>query len=218
MIRIFVYGQREDKENYARALEGCGAQGIFSLDLAQAGDCQGLLLPGGGDIDPARYGQAPAGSEEPEPIRDQAELELTQEFLRSGRPILGICRGIQMINVALGGDLIQDIPTAGAHRHDPEIGDRVHDVTAEEGSFLYRLYGAAFSVNSSHHQALGKLAPGLRLAAVSQKDGVIEAVEWPEKRIYGVQWHPERISFALRRQDTVDGRPIFDFFLEQCGQ
>ncbi|MGI6256356.1 MAG: gamma-glutamyl-gamma-aminobutyrate hydrolase family protein [Acutalibacter sp.] len=217
MIKIFVYGERAEKENYARALEGCGAQGVFSLDLSLAKDCHGLLLPGGGDIDPSRYGQAPAGSEEPDLPRDAAELELTADFLRWERPILGICRGIQMLNVALGGDLIQDIPTAQDHRHDPVTGDRVHRVTAKEGSFLHQLYGPSFAVNSSHHQALGKLAPNLHLAATSEKDGVIEAVEWPEKRVYGVQWHPERMSFALRREDTVDGKPIFDLFLKQCG-
>ena len=92
----------------------------------------------------------------------------------------------------------------------------MHGVEAAPGSFLEGLYGSAFPVNSAHHQALGQVAPGLRVAARSQADGVIEAVEWPEKRIYGVQWHPERMSFALRREDTVDGRPIFDFFLGLC--
>lgn len=216
MARIFVYGDREKMENYAQALEGCGAEAVFSLELSQAAGCDGLLLPGGGDIDPSRYGQTPAGSEEPDPARDAAELELVREFVGWGKPILGICRGIQMLNVALGGDLIQDIPTAPAHRHDPVIGDQVHQVKAVPGSFLARLYGETFAVNSAHHQALGKVAPGLRVAARSLEDEVVEAVEWPEKKIYGVQWHPERMSFAHRRQDTVDGRPIFTFFLQLC--
>lgn len=215
MINIFVYGDREKMKNYANALEGCGAQGIFSLDISQAINCHGLLLPGGGDIDPARYGQIPAGSEDPDLQRDAAEIRLVSEFISWGRPILGICRGIQMLNVALGGDLIQDIPTAADHRHDPAAGDRTHKVTAVKGSFLYSIYGEEFSVNSAHHQALGRIAPGLQLAARSQGDEVVEAVEWPEKHIYGVQWHPERMSFALRRQDTVDGRYIFEFFLKQ---
>ncbi len=216
MIKIFVYGDQEKMANYANALEGCGATGIFSLDLAPAKDCAGLLLPGGGDISPARYGQECAGSEEPDLQRDAAELQLVSDFLAWGKPILGICRGIQMLNVALGGDLIQDIPTAAEHKHDPVTGDQTHGVIAEENSFLFPLYGREFSVNSAHHQALGRLAPGLRLAARSAKDGVIEAVEWPEKRILGVQWHPERMSFALRRQDTVDGRAIFETFLSLC--
>jgi putative glutamine amidotransferase len=216
MMKIFVYGERDKMKNYANALEGCGAQGIFSLDISQAKDCDALLLPGGGDIDPARYGQTPAGSEEPDLQRDAAELHLVSDFTSWGKPILGICRGIQMINVALGGELIQDIPTAAEHRHDPVIGDRTHKVTAEENSFLFSLYGGEFSVNSAHHQALGRIAPGLRVIARSERDGIVEAVEWPEKRIYGVQWHPERMSFDLRREDTVDGRYIFEFFLKLC--
>lgn len=216
MVKIFVYGDREKMANYANALEGCGVTGIFSLELSQAKDCGGLLLPGGGDIDPARYGQISAGSEAPDLQRDAAELQLVSDFSAWGKPILGICRGIQMLNVALGGELIQDIPTAADHRHDAVIGDRTHLVVTDKESFLYPLYGREFSVNSAHHQALGRLAPGLRVAARCSRDGVIEAVEWPEKGIYGVQWHPERMSFALRREDTVDGRPIFESFLKLC--
>ena len=156
-------------KNYANALESCGAQGIFSFDISQAKDCDGLLLPGGGDIDPARYGQTLAGSEEPDLQRDAAELHLVSDFTSWGKPILGICRGIQMLNVALGGELIQDIPTAAEHRHDPVIGDRTHKVTTEENSFLFPLYGENFSVNSAHHQALGRIAPGLRVAARSKE-------------------------------------------------
>lgn len=217
-MKIFVYGDREKMKNYANALESCGAQGIFSFDISQAKDCDGLLLPGGGDIDPARYGQTLAGSEEPDLQRDAAELHLVSDFTSWGKPILGICRGIQMLNVALGGELIQDIPTAAEHRHDPVIGDRTHKVTTEENSFLFPLYGENFSVNSAHHQALGRIAPGLRVAARSERDNVVEAVEWPEKRIYGVQWHPERMAFDLHREDTVDGRYIFEFFLKLCGE
>ena len=165
MTKIYGYGVREKLANYASALEGCGAECVFSLDVEEALDCQGLLLPGGGDIDPARYGQPSAGSEAPDLQRDAAELELVSRFLAWGRPILGICRGIQLLNVALGGDLIQDIPTAADHKHDAALGDRVHGVEAAPGSFLEGLYGSAFPVNSAHHQALGQVAPGLRVAA-----------------------------------------------------
>ena len=212
MAKIFVYGDPEKMANYKNALEGSGMEACFSLDISQGAGCDGLLLPGGGDIDPARYGQEPKGSEEPDPRRDQAELALVSQFISQGKPILGICRGVQMLNVALGGTLVQDIPTARNHKRDPELGDRVHRVTVPRESFLYPLYGEEFPVNSSHHQALDALGGGLRLAATSQKDGVPEAAEWPERRIYGVQWHPERMAFALRREDTVDGRRVFDFF------
>lgn len=212
MPKIYVYGSRDKLENYANALEGSGLEGLFSLDISQAEECDGLLLPGGGDIDPARYGQLPAGSEAPDLQRDAAELELVSRFLAWGKPMLGICRGVQLLNVALGGNLIQDLPTVSYHRRDPERGDRVHTVSAGEGTFLSSLYGREFAVNSAHHQALGRLAPDLNLAAVSVDDSVPEAVECPEKRIYGVQWHPERMAFAQRRPDTVDGSRIFRFF------
>ena len=188
MPKIYVYGSRDKLENYANALEGSGLEGLFSLDISQAEECDGLLLPGGGDIDPARYGQLPAGSEAPDLQRDAAELELVSRFLAWGKPILGICRGVQLLNVALGGNLIQDLPTVSYHRRDPERGDRVHTVSAGEGTFLSSLYGREFAVNSAHHQALGRLAPDLNLAAVSVDDGVPEAGACPEKRIYGVQW------------------------------
>ena len=135
MAKIFVYGDREKQKNYAAALEGCGIEGLFTLDLSLAEGCDGLLLPGGGDISPARYGQAVNGSGEPDLERDAAEFLLVADFIAWGKPILGICRGIQMINVALGGTLIQDIPTAQDHKHDEVIGDRVHSVTAEPGAF-----------------------------------------------------------------------------------
>lgn len=212
MKKIFVYGGREKLQNYAKALEATGMEGLFSLDITQAEDCCGLLLPGGGDIDPARYGQLPAGSQSPDLQRDAAELELVSLFLKWGRPILGICRGVQLLNVALGGNLVQDIATASSHRQDADSGDRVHTVAAQPGSFLESLYGREFRVNSAHHQALGRLAPDLRLAAIRPADGVIEAVEWPERNVYGVQWHPERMAFALRRPDTVDGAALFRFF------
>lgn len=158
MPKIYVYGSRDKLENYANALEGSGLEGLFSLDISQAEECDGLLLPGGGDIDPARYGQLPAGSEAPDLQRDAAELELVSRFLAWGKPMLGICRGVQLLNVALGGNLIQDLPTVSYHRRDPERGDRVHTVSAGEGTFLSSLYGREFAVNSAHHQALGRLA------------------------------------------------------------
>lgn len=122
---------------------------------------------------------------------DQAELELIARFSQSGKPILGICRGIQVINVAFGGTLIQDLPNAVEHQHNEATGDQVHQVTAPAGSFLHELYGERFSVNSSHHQAIDRLAPGFAVAARCT-DGTVEAIAWPEKAIYATQFHPER--------------------------
>lgn len=212
MKTIFIYGEREAFKNYAEALEGCGCDPLFSREIGLSENCRALLLPGGGDIDPARYGQENNGSRQVDLKRDQTEWELVDRFLAAGKPILGICRGIQVLNAALGGDLIQDLPTASTHQWEEESGDKVHLVETPEKSFLRPLYGKSFPVNSAHHQAAGNIAPCLTVSA-SAADGVVEALENKELRIYGVQWHPERMAFRHTRPDTVDGRILFEFFL-----
>lgn len=215
MKKIFVYGNRETRRNYAEALDACGAESVFSEDIRLAEKCGALLLPGGGDIDPSLYGQTLNGSRNIDREQDLREIGLVREFVRTGRPILGICRGIQVINVALGGTLIQDIATADTHKWEEETGDKVHPVTAAKGSFLHKLYGGTFSVNSAHHQAVDTVAPGLAVSARAS-DRVIEGLEDQTRGIYGVQWHPERMAFRHARTDTVDGRPLFEFFLKLC--
>ena len=143
------------------------------------------------------------------------ELALFQAFYGAGKPILGICRGMQLINVALGGTLIQDLPQEQKAFHCGGKADMVHPLRALEGSVLHRLYGPVFSVNSSHHQALGRLGRGLRATAWSES-GFPEAVELPGYPLLGVQFHPELMSFGRRRPDTVDGAPIFSWFLALC--
>lgn len=212
MKKVFVCANREARINYAEALEFCGGTPVFSQDLFQAQDCGGLLLPGGGDVDPSRYGQEIDGSANIDRVLDQQEIELIQQFSAAGKPILGICRGLQILNVAFGGDLIQDIETAPAHKWEETTGDKVHMVSAAKDSFLYPLYGGNFSVNSAHHQAVKTVAAGFSIAATAA-DGVVEALENRKKNIYAVQWHPERMSFNKARPDTVNGRYIFEFFL-----
>lgn len=212
MKKVFAYATMEQQENYAQALEACGAVPVFSHDLGGAAACDGLLLCGGGDIEPYRYGQGDQGSRNFEPERDEAELCLVREFLAAGKPVLGICRGLQVLAVALGGTLVQHLPTAAAHAWEETTGDKCHMVKAEPGSFLAGLYGERFAVNSAHHQGAGQLPGALRAAAWAE-DGVVEALCCPEKKVYAVQWHPERMMLSRRREDTVDGRPVFTFFL-----
>ena len=135
--------------------------------------------------------------------------------VNEGKPILGICRGIQLLNVALGGDLIQDLSPDIRLFHSREGQDLVHPVRCEADSFLHRLYGPLFPVNSSHHQAVGRLGEGLRAVAWSE-GGVAEALELPGRPVLGVQFHPERMAFGRRRPDTVDGAPLFAYFLSLC--
>jgi gamma-glutamyl-gamma-aminobutyrate hydrolase PuuD len=158
----------------------------------------GLLLSGGGDIHPSYYGEEMAGSE-PEhmdAVRDEFELELTREALARDMPVLGICRGIQVLNVALGGGLAQHVPG-----HRVEAGGKSwvqHRVHLAHGSRLATILGVtdAVIVNSHHHQAvtLDRLAEGLVPAAYDDvAAGLLEAVESPAHRwVIGVQWHPER--------------------------
>lgn len=212
MKKMYIYGEREKRRNYVEALEAAGAEVIISLSPEDAGRCDGLLLPGGADIDPLVYGAKNLGSTGIDNFLDNIEISLVKQFYSSNRPILGICRGAQLLNVAFGGDLIQDLPTAAAHRWEESTGDKQHLVEAPEGSFLRELYGKQFSVNSAHHQGAGQVADGFQIAARAA-DGGIEALQWPERRIYAVQWHPERMTLRLRRKDTVDGIEVFRFFM-----
>lgn len=215
MPTLFIFGDPEKLPNYGMAVAGVGGEFFYAEDAAREPEAYGLILTGGGDVDPSFYGQENTASAYIDADLDRREFAVIEAFLRAGKPILGICRGHQILNVALGGTLIQHIPTAPAHVH-TEAGDSVHSIEALPGSLLHTLYGHRFSVNSSHHQAVEKLAPGLALTAQAD-DGVAEAFEDPARRLWGVQFHPERMCFTHRREDTVDGASIFRFFLEQCG-
>lgn len=212
MKKMYIYGEKEKRRNYVEALETAGATVIVSLSPGDAEECDGLLLPGGGDIDPAIYGEDNMGSVGIDRSLDDIELSLIKQFSESNRPILGICRGAQLLNVAFYGSLIQDLPFAAAHRWEESTGDKRHLVEASQGSFLREIYGVQFPVNSAHHQGAGRVAGGFQVAAKAA-DGGIEALQWPQRRIYAVQWHPERMTLRLRREDTVDGIEIFRFFM-----
>ena len=153
-----------------------------------------LVLVGGGDVDPARYGQAPdPATAGVDPGRDASELALLRAALDVDLPVLAICRGMQLLNVHLGGTLIQHVPdVVGDDRHQPARGcfsDVV--VTTEAGSAVATFLGETTSVRCSHHQALDRLGDGLVVTARSS-DGLAEAVELPAARfVVGVQWHPE---------------------------
>lgn len=214
MKKIYIYGDREKRINYVEALEACGAKVVASMNVEDSEGCNALLLPGGDDMDPSLYGAENLSSKGIDRELDLIELALTKDFYASGRPILGICRGMQVINVAFGGTLVQDLPTAAIHRWQESTGDQVHMVTAPRDSFLFKLYGSSFPVNSAHHQGTGNIGDALQIAALAE-DGGIEAIQRPENRIYAVQWHPERLTLRHKRADAVDGKALFTFFLEK---
>lgn len=204
---ILLVGRPRQFPNYERALVRAGAVVRFG----DGEDCDGLLLPGGGDIHPDFYGQTLWHCCQIDRERDQRELELCRCFLAKGKAVLGICRGMQVLNVALGGTLLQHVEGHGCIRG----RDGLHAVRAQSGSFLAQLYGRAFTVNTAHHQALDQLGTGL-LPVQWAEDGVVEGVAHQTLPAWGVQWHPERLEEGGRKWDTVNGALLFSFFLDQC--
>lgn len=211
--KIQVSVERNGENNYIAAVLGAGGAPVAGCCPAPDLSCDGLMLCGGGDLDSALFGQPSQGSNPPDKERDRAELALFNAFFRAGKPVLGICRGMQVINVALGGTLIQDLPQPLRAVHAWNQGDKVHPAASRADSLLYKLYGPAFSVNSAHHQALDRLGRGLRTVAWAE-DGLPEAVDLPGAPLLGVQFHPERMPFA--KAGTVDGSGIFAWFLNVC--
>lgn len=217
-MKILIAGTAEKTENYQDALRELGANFVCSLTLDEIDTFDGLLLPGGADVDPSFFGAENEGSEGIDMALDMAQFAILSEFVNMGKPVLGICRGHQLINIYFGGSLIQDLGEAGntIHRWTEETGDKVHQTTATPGSFIAQLYGEApFATNSAHHQAINALGRDL-IAVQSSADGVNEAIVHASLPIYGVQWHPERMCFAKARPDTVDGSKVINLLLEAC--
>lgn len=199
---------------YKDALRQCGAEPVAGGDFAPE-EFDGLLLPGGIDLNPVLFGEELNPATEYDDALDALQIGAFNRFLAAGLPIFGICRGHQLINVALGGSLIQDLPTGAAHKRNAADEDSVHLCEAEAGSFVAALYGQRFAVNSSHHQGVARPGNGLR-TVLRAEDGVVEALEHESLPIWSVQFHPERMCFARLREDTVDGSLLFRFFLEKC--
>jgi gamma-glutamyl-gamma-aminobutyrate hydrolase PuuD len=185
--------------DYVRAVERAGGRPLLvppsdegieeTLDAVH-----GLIFSGGSDLDPALYGQeAHAETNGVVPERDRAELALLRAALARDMPVLAICRGSQVLNVALGGDLVQHLPDVVGneqHKHTPGVFAD-HDVAIDDGTRLGAILGGHVPVKSHHHQGFGRLGEGLRVAAHAD-DGAVEAVEDPERRFtLGVLWHPE---------------------------
>jgi len=182
---------------YAEALRQAGIEPVLiSPGLpARLEGLDGLLLTGGTDLNPARYGAAPhPASEAPDDERDELEAALLQQALRARLPVLAICRGLQLFNVAHGGTLIQHLDNSAVHvvrGNDPAAP--AHQITVAPDTRLASILGGgAHSVNSRHHQAVDRLGAGLTVAARSAPDGVVEALERSDLPFaVAVQWHPE---------------------------
>jgi putative glutamine amidotransferase len=179
----------------------------------------GLVLTGGEDVDPQRYGEKRHEKvRSVNPARDATEAALIEEAKARGKPVLAICRGIQILNVALGGTLVQDIPsqvgTQIAHDEDSPRDKRSHEISVEPDSLIAKAVGAEhLTVNSFHHQSVKRVADGMRVTARSP-DGIIEGIEstndwW----VMGVQWHPEEMTDSPEPWD----RGLFKAFAQKLG-
>lgn len=172
-----------------------------------------LILPGGGDIDPALLpGRPPLDPHchNIDSALDRQQLAILDLFIRSRKPVLGICKGMQLICLSFGCNLCQHLPTADSHRYTQH--DQFHFSRAEKGSFLEKLYGSGFTVNSAHHQ--GIFLQGDKIAVIQRADdGVIEGAVHTGLPIIGLQWHPERLCGRFVKPDTIDGSLVFQYFL-----
>ncbi len=203
-----------------RAVERAGGA-VVILPVTEAarlrdvlGMVHGVLLPGGGDVNPSLYGAVPMDcTRDVNPERDAFEITLFEDALTSGLPILGICRGMQIMNVALGGTLLQDVSAATGqfHWNPMQWREGSHRIKIEPHSRLAEALGVAeVDVNSIHRQGIGRLATGIRAVAWAD-DGSVEAVESEgDSAFLGVQWHPEIL------EDLPEQRGIFDAFVEQA--
>ena len=220
----------------AKAVWRAGGQPVVLVELddpaaieAQVAELDGLLLTGGADVAPGSYGEEPLRPEwGGDAVRDAYEIDLIRRAEARGIPILGICRGAQVIAAAFGGALWQDINTQiegtlvhrDWHRYD-QLG---HDATLTAGSWVSKVYGDAtrLGVNSIHHQSIKRVPEGFTATAVAP-DGVLEALERIDAQgfVVGVQWHPEwleadRVATDPDARGWNDGSPIFRAFLERC--
>jgi len=209
-------------DDYVASIERSGAQPRV-LDVSESPRAvlqtiDGVLLTGGGDVDPALYGEDRHETvEDAEPGRDEFEIDLARRAMERDLPVLAICRGTQVLNVAAGGTLVQDIPSAVttdlAHSVKEPKDSIAHDVRIATDSRLYAALGPAVDssctcrVNSRHHQSVGKLGRDM-VASATADDGVIEAIEVPYRSFcVGVQWHPENFW------RTGEFKPLFDAFV-----
>ena len=192
-VTIVILGRSHDTINYEKALRRMHLTCFTTLDPEEASAASHLLLPGGGDITPAFCGQPNLGSHHIDTELDILQLQALESFLTNGKPVLGICKGMQVINVCLGGTITQHIAAAETHKWNGT--DQTHYVyhsSLTHADFFYQLYGLSTLVNSAHHQAVDRLGKNL-FPVCRAGDNIIEGIQHAVLPVIAVQWHPERL-------------------------
>lgn len=212
--KILISRSPKSSGLYEAAVEKAGGEALSFHCPDPEMDFDALILAGGGDMDPSEFEEPNLGSVEIDRPRDQIELALISRCVNENKPILGICRGHQVLNIALGGTIYQDMnpPMLDIHAQKEDGESRYHPIGIGVYTMLHDLYGDEIVVNSSHHQAVFKLGQGLYKTAWDE-NGVVEGIQHSKLPFWGVQFHPEQMNGA---DGGPDGQKIFNFFLDQC--
>lgn len=210
MKKILIAGTVQNTQNYASILRHLNAFPIISLSPESIYSFDGLVLPGGGDLCPTFFSQPFIDTRNSDPLLDRAQFHLLYQFYHARKPILGICKGMQMMNVFFGGDLKQHLDSENLHQWNGH--DQWHPTIAQKGTFLEKIYGSSFEVNSAHHQCISTPGQGFNIIQYAL-DGTPEGLMHERLPIFAVQWHPERMCLRHKKYGAPDGTAIFYVFL-----
>jgi putative glutamine amidotransferase len=212
-LKIAIVGRKKDTKNYEAYLQKAGIVSITTLSMGILLSCDGMLLPGGGDITPSFVGAHSDQARNIDTELDIIQFHALAHCISYHTPVIGICKGLQLINVALGGTLDQHLDTAQIHSYDKEAdADRYHPTRIAKCSYLEQLYGQTAMVNSAHHQGIKELGKDLAAIQWSLEDNCIEAIMHTKLPIYAFQWHPERLDPA---RTDISGQLLLAHLVKQ---
>lgn len=209
----------DDYKDYCKAFEELGQEPFISLDLQDLELADALILPGSGqDMNPRLWGEEDQCSNDINDELDALQWELMDSAIEKGMSILGICRGMQFINVYFGGSLIQDLPCSGSHK--TTSPENYHDVLHLPGTFMEKLYGVSSEVNTRHHQGVGRIGENLQVVSIwnDGEDSVVEAIAGKAYSILGLQWHPEKMFLYGNQNQRTDAEKLLQWFLTLEGE